>query len=146
MNVFYQVITCRGVVQLFNAVKQQQRKVEVTLDEAGPSVRRQDKALQSFNKKQFIDVLKGVAPVEVKEEVSDDVSPVVVSDLIASCCFVSLLQLDVSEVQVKEEPVSSDDEPTTTKKKPSWNILRDDFLLGARMKDWNKESESEDDT
>jgi hypothetical protein len=47
---------------------------------------------------------------------------------------------------VKEEPVSSDDEATTTKKKPSWNILRDDFLLGARMKDWNKESESEDDT
>ena len=68
-------------MQLFNAVKQQQRKVEEKLDEAGSSFRRQEKALQSLNKKQFMDVLKGMAPkpagdeneVEVKTEKDDNV-------------------------------------------------------------------------
>ncbi|XP_023668837.2 RRP15-like protein [Paramormyrops kingsleyae] len=27
--------------------------------------------------------------------------------------------------------------------KPSWSILRDDFMMGASMKDWDKESEEE---
>lgn len=24
---------------------------------------------------------------------------------------------------------------------PSWNILRDDFMMGSKMKDWDKEDE-----
>ncbi|XP_038617286.1 RRP15-like protein [Tachyglossus aculeatus] len=27
---------------------------------------------------------------------------------------------------------------------PGWNILRDDFMMGASMKDWDKESDKED--
>ncbi|XP_006625833.1 RRP15-like protein [Lepisosteus oculatus] len=30
-----------------------------------------------------------------------------------------------------------------TEDKPSWSILRDDFMMGAAMKDWDKESEEE---
>lgn len=26
---------------------------------------------------------------------------------------------------------------------PEWNILRDDFMMGASMKDWDKESDGE---
>ncbi|XP_027497152.1 RRP15-like protein [Corapipo altera] len=29
---------------------------------------------------------------------------------------------------------------------PEWNILRDDFMMGASMKDWDKESDGEGDT
>lgn len=29
---------------------------------------------------------------------------------------------------------------------PEWNILRDDFMMGASMKDWDKESDGEDNT
>lgn len=26
---------------------------------------------------------------------------------------------------------------------PSWSVLRDDFMMGASMKDWDKESDDE---
>lgn len=29
---------------------------------------------------------------------------------------------------------------------PAWNILRDDFMMGASMKDWDKESDRESNT
>lgn len=29
---------------------------------------------------------------------------------------------------------------------PEWNILRDDFMMGASMKDWDKESDEEGNT
>ena len=30
---------------------------------------------------------------------------------------------------------------TTTDNSSSWNILRDDFMMGAKMKDWNREEQ-----
>lgn len=45
----------RGVVQLFNLVKQQQRTVEKKLKNVGPSILKQDKVLGSLDKKSFID-------------------------------------------------------------------------------------------
>ncbi len=27
---------------------------------------------------------------------------------------------------------------------PAWDILREDFMMGAKMKDWDKDSENED--
>lgn len=45
----------RGVVQLFNLVKQQQRTVEKKLKNIGPSILKQDKVLESLDKKSFID-------------------------------------------------------------------------------------------
>ena len=62
-----QTILFRGVVQLFNAVKQQQKSVEEKLQEAGPSVRRQDHVIESLTKGQFIDVLKKAAPETTTE-------------------------------------------------------------------------------
>uniref|UniRef100_A0AAY4AJG6 RRP15-like protein n=1 Tax=Denticeps clupeoides TaxID=299321 RepID=A0AAY4AJG6_9TELE len=32
---------------------------------------------------------------------------------------------------------------TKTNKAPAWNVLRDDFMMGASMKDWDKESDEE---
>ena len=29
--------------------------------------------------------------------------------------------------------------------KPSWSVLRDDFMMGAKMKDWDKQSDGEED-
>jgi len=58
-NFFIQIICAlyfyRGVVQLFNLVKQQQRTVEKKLKNVGPSILKQDKVLESFDKKSFID-------------------------------------------------------------------------------------------
>jgi len=51
---------CRGVVQLFNAVHRQQSLLQGKLAEVGPSERRREKAVQSFTKGRFFDMLKNV--------------------------------------------------------------------------------------
>ena len=53
------LIFSRGVVQLFNAVKKQQKVTEEKLTEAGSSVRKRDRVLQSISKGAFLDMLKG---------------------------------------------------------------------------------------
>ncbi|XP_030640408.1 RRP15-like protein [Chanos chanos] len=44
------------------------------------------------------------------------------------------------------EAVAKVDKPKTLKQedeKPAWSVLRDDFMMGASMKDWDKESDGE---
>lgn len=76
-------IATKGVVQLFNAVRIQQKDLAKKLDEVGPLDHRKDAVLNNINKKKFLDVLMGGSrakselvdnPVkdEVKEESSDD--------------------------------------------------------------------------
>ena len=46
-----------------------------------------------------------------------------------------------------KENVDSDEEANKTNdaNKPTWSVLRDDFVLGAKMKDWEKESDDGED-
>ena len=73
MQVLYIFIICanRGVVQLFNAVKKQQKIVSQRVEEAGPSARKQEQAIKSVSKGQFMDLLKGGAANVVREGTSD---------------------------------------------------------------------------
>lgn len=48
-----------GVVQLFNAVRQQQKEIEDKLVEAGPLERKREKALKNIDRQAFLDVLMG---------------------------------------------------------------------------------------
>lgn len=59
-------------MQLFNAVKKQQKSMEEKLSEAGSSERRKEQVLKSMTKGQFLDVLKGTAPAAM---LSSPVSP-----------------------------------------------------------------------
>ncbi|XP_074662125.1 RRP15-like protein [Tubulanus polymorphus] len=98
-----QRIATRGIVQLFNAVKKQQKLVEEKLSDAGPLEHRKDKAMKAITKGAFLDVLRGTEVRTVKD--------------------------------VEKES-----------QEPSWKILRDDFMMGAKMKDWDKDSDEGDDT
>ncbi|XP_072265976.1 RRP15-like protein [Pyxicephalus adspersus] len=104
-----QRVATRGVVQLFNAVRTHQSKVNDKLQEAGNSERKRSKLMSSVSKKDFIDVLRG------KETKSD-------------------------------QKVKRESKKNTAKKEDSseWNILRDDFMMGASMKDWDKNSEDDE--
>lgn len=31
-----------------------------------------------------------------------------------------------------------------SEEKPAWSVLREDFMMGATMKDWDKDSDAED--
>ncbi|XP_073484471.1 RRP15-like protein [Aquarana catesbeiana] len=104
-----QRIATRGVVQLFNAVRTHQGKVNDKLKEAGGSERKRSKLMSSVSKKDFIDVLRG------KESKSEQ----------------------KGKKESKKNFIKSEDTS-------EWNILRDDFMMGASMKDWDKNSEDDE--
>lgn len=52
-------IATKGVVQLFNAVRSQQRDLVDRLEEVGPLDHKRDEVLNNINKRQFLDMLMG---------------------------------------------------------------------------------------
>lgn len=52
-------IATKGVVQLFNAVRAQQRDIVDRLEKAGPLDHKRDEVLNNVNKRQFLDMLMG---------------------------------------------------------------------------------------
>ncbi|OWF53394.1 hypothetical protein KP79_PYT10492 [Mizuhopecten yessoensis] len=105
-----QKIAQRGVVQLFNAVRKQQKILEES--SAGLTEAKKAKVVGNLTKGKFLDILKGT---------ESNVS--------------SQPDTEQTNVKVKEEP---DDK---------WSILREDFMMGAKMKDWDKQpSESDHDS
>lgn len=75
-NVFINNLFFSGVVQLFNAVRQQQKEIEEKLVEAGPMERKREKALKNIDRRAFLDVLMGgtsnLAPENKKEELKEE--------------------------------------------------------------------------
>jgi len=110
-------IATRGVVQLFNAVREQQKDMKSQLRQAGGSFRKQEKVLKTINKANFINMLSGKAMVDGEEPAEK--------------------RSRVEEVEEEEEVEERE------QKQSSWNILRDDFMLGAKMKDWDQESDGD---
>ncbi|RZB45751.1 Rrp15p domain containing protein [Asbolus verrucosus] len=103
-------IATRGVVQLFNAVRMQQKDISKKLQEAGPLEVRKEKVLKSIDKRAFLDVLMGE-----KSQIVDD-------------------NLGENKKQKSQE---------NTVKDQTWSVLHDDFMMGAKLKDWDKEFETE---
>lgn len=103
-------IATRGVVQLFNAVRNQQKNLEQQIEEVGHSETKREKIMKSFDKRSFLDVLMGQTQ----------------STIVDKACKKEL------KSDVKNEDF-----------KPKWNALRDDFMTGAKMKDWDKDIESD---
>merc|ERR1719206_1437045 len=87
-------IATRGVVQLFNAVREQ------------------EKVFKNIDKNSFVEILTGKS--------------------------ISKPQGEPLAKKPKTEVKDENDENQST-----WNILRDDFMLGAKMRDWDKESDGE---
>ncbi|KAK6638791.1 hypothetical protein RUM43_007060 [Polyplax serrata] len=102
-------IATRGVVRLFNAVQQQQSNINREINKPGVTEGKKEKVLQSINKATFLDVLRGKQSSKSNHNVE---SPQHTDD------------------EIKEEP---DDETES-----SWQVLRDDFMMGAKLKDWDK--------
>ena len=62
------MIISRGVVQLFNAVRSQQKVIEENLSSAGPTESKKAKAMEKMTKGKFLDLLKGTTVNVGKEE------------------------------------------------------------------------------
>ncbi|XP_045473174.1 RRP15-like protein [Harmonia axyridis] len=107
-------VATRGVVQLFNAVRNQQKDINKKLYEAGPLEVRKEKVMKSIDKNTFLDTLMGQ-----KSE-------------------------QVDEVLAKEEHIPKkiklDKEDNSGK---VWDVLKDNYMMDAKMKDWDKELDSD---
>ncbi|XP_050070616.1 RRP15-like protein [Anopheles maculipalpis] len=113
-------VATKGTVQLFNAVRQQQKEVNRRLEEAGKLEYKRDKVLKSLNRKEFLDVL--MSGPRAKSELVDNLVK---------------KEEDEDEDGIKSE-VDSEDEPKST-----WGALRADFLTGKKS-GWDKEEEEGD--
>ncbi|KAK9877511.1 hypothetical protein WA026_018620 [Henosepilachna vigintioctopunctata] len=108
-------IATKGVVQLFNAVKNQQKEIKDKLREAGPLEVKKAKVLKNIDKNTFLDVLMG--------EKSQNVDEV-------------LQKSNSSNIKAIENKGN--------KTEKVWDVLRDNFLMDAKLKDWDKELEIEE--
>ncbi|KAF7998149.1 hypothetical protein HCN44_009547 [Aphidius gifuensis] len=107
-----QKIATKGVVQLFNAVKQQQAEIQNKLVDAGPIERKREKVLKNIDKNAFLDVLMGGT---------------------------KSIKVDDKQVAAKKEEI------VEKKAENVWSVLRDDFAMGANLKDWDKNAPEDDD-
>lgn len=95
-------IATKGVVQLFNAVRNQQKTLQKEMDRNDLSEGKKEKILKKFDKRTFLDTLMGQSKSIIVDE-----------------------KASATKNEVKDE------EDT-----PQWSALRDDFMMGAKMKDW----------
>lgn len=109
-------IATKGVVQLFNAVRTQQKELSRQLDEAGPLDHRKDAVLKNINKTKFLDVL--MAGNRAKSELVDN--------------------------YVKKEEVKEEDSKPNSGRNTEWSVLSNDFMTGKKFKHWDKEDSDSD--
>ena len=110
------------MVQLFNAVRDQQRDLKSQLNAVGQSTRKREQVYKSIDKEGFLDVLsrnKGVSSSAAAGKSSADQQP--------------------SRKKAKVATKVEDEEEAS-----SWSVIKDDYMLGAKMKDWDKESDTEE--
>lgn len=93
-------IATKGVVQLFNAVRQHQKTLGEKLSLAGNSEVKKEKILKTFTKGEFLDILKN------KEKKSQE---------------------------------TEKDEKSSEEKQNTWDALRDNFMMEATLKNWDKD-------
>ena len=104
----------RGVVQLFNAVRDHQKDMKTKLKEAGGSFRKQEKVYKNLDKNSFVQMLTGKPISKPSGEPLKK----------------------KAKTEIKDEEEKNADQST-------WSILRDDYMLGAKLKDWDKDSDDE---
>nr|XP_027201888.1 RRP15-like protein [Dermatophagoides pteronyssinus] len=93
------LIATKGVVQLFNVVREKQRILKHKLEEAGSSESKRTKVLTEFSEKEMQD--ERITKTNLKK--------------------------------AKNNPGS----------KKKWPVLADDFMTGAKLKDWNEDSDND---
>lgn len=113
-------IATRGVIQLFNAVSKHQKETKDKIKKEGKSEFKKDAILKSVSKGDFIDLLKETNTTTAKPAGKGGEKKT------------------TPPVQRQREQL-----PVT---ESTWKILRDDFMMtkGKSMKDWDKESDSDD--
>ncbi|KNE66332.1 hypothetical protein AMAG_10554 [Allomyces macrogynus ATCC 38327] len=124
-------VATRGVVKLFNAVRQAQQRVKEVKEHSGVIVeRREEKAkVASTAKSTFMDIMRRGTH-----------RPATTSVLFGNTAMAN--DDDADEAAPPKAAVREESE--AMKAKGTWSVLNDDFMLDAKLKDWG-EAENEED-
>lgn len=124
-------------MQLFNAVAQQQKTMKSKIRSSSKSEFKKDKVWSqskeifdnALNKNKSVGSESGMEEVEIKEEdISSDEDET---------------NQRKSEVRKTKRKAKETVNTESSSKKPVWQALQDDFMLDAKLKDWDKESDSD---
>ena len=135
-------LATKGVVQLFNAVREQQKSIKTQLNVAGGSVRKREKIYQNMDRQSFLNVLtnqKSVQKKAVDTNISVTQTPNSLDTKFSSKRPKLTTNRDI-DGGVKEESDAENDSVHES----TWNVFRDDFMMGAKMKDWDKKESDSD--
>lgn len=113
----FKKIATRGVVQLFNAVKNQQSEIDRKLQTTKLESKRDEIIKSSDNKKNFLDSL--MSGPRAKSVVVD------------------------KGVKKEKKEDSSDDDDDEEMRESNWSALRDDFMTGKKV-GWDKNEDDEE--
>lgn len=107
----YTKLATKGVVQLFNAVRDHQKNIKTQLGQVGKSIRKREKVFKTLDREEFLNVLSGSKKAATVGRSKN---------------------FEVKKTEIKNEDSSE-----------TWSVLRDDYMMGAKMKDWDKEGDSD---
>ena len=138
-------LATKGVVQLFNAVREQQKTIKTQLNSVGGSVRKREKVYKNMDRQTFLNVLSN-------QGITGDDGPSSKNDKAKSdgSQLPKRLKIDMShnlkhnalaKDEIKEESINLEESGGN---ESTWNVFRDDFMMGAKMKDWDKEDSDSD--
>ena len=137
-------LATKGVVQLFNAVREQQKTIKTQLNTAGGSVRKREKVYKNMDRQTFLNVLSNQGGISSASENS-------LKQLPDGTQFSKKPKLQMSHNVIKPEVLAKEeikDESINLvesgENESTWNVFRDDFMMGAKMKDWDKEDSDSD--
>eukprot|EP00742_Colponemidia_sp_Colp-10_P006633 GILJ01007111.1.p1 GENE.GILJ01007111.1~~GILJ01007111.1.p1 ORF type:complete len:307 (+),score=100.40 GILJ01007111.1:43-921(+) len=66
-------------------------------------------------------------------------------DQLSKANFLQLLKKNNNESKSSSKLTKAEADSSSSKS-PSWSVFKDDYLMGAKMKDWDKEEEEEEET
>lgn len=121
----FKKIATKGVVQLFNAVRTQQKDLSQQLEQAGRLDHRRDAVLNNINKRKFLDVLMGG-----KRAKSENVDNPIKDEL----------KEEDDGMESMDDEVYNDGLP----KNSIWSVLKEDFLSNKKMSHWDKDEEEDE--
>ena len=135
-------LATKGVVQLFNAVREQQKSIKTQLNVAGGSIRKREKIYQNMDRQSFLNVLTNQKSVQ-KKAVNTDIS-VTQKPNSVDTKFPSKRPKLANNSNIVGGVKEESDVENDSVHESTWNVFRDDFMMGAKMKDWDKKEGDSD--
>jgi len=124
---------------LFNAVNKQQKLIDTE-----DSPHRKFEKMNKLSKDKFLELLKTSNKKEITaEQAQDIVTRKTKSPVLANNTQTANTKKEAASAKQKPVAKKTDSIPKERDEGPKWDALRDDFMLGAKMKDWNKTVEEE---